>query len=823
MAKTKVFSRKEQESEVDSRRIVLAVLGLVLVALALVLGGAWGGDGRVAAMRAEDDALARAPGLSAVVGGGGDGAEHDGERPLAHFGEKHRENLLWGSYAGGLFFGLRTRAPRGLHVGLMWANDGDDDVRHEANMHERLTKFGWTRHDGRSFGRQNVVLRPAALAMSFVKYDDASAPGGSWTARAKMRMADNVAGAEDVFGSLVLYALIEDGDERSHVEYDAARQMLHGHSPDVGPFAIRLDVDGAVADVHTLGKRLGPGAQTHKLHGIVKSSLRPAADEVVDRKRGIRGGRLVLPDTADARSSFLAVQFRGPLPLAVTAAYEAGTDTADADARDALLARAEARTAAYRDDLQARSAAFDERFDRVFPLTAPGVGDGERTMGMYALSNMLGGMSYFYGAPRIQTGNDTSTLRAGFDAPLFTAIPSRPFFPRGFLWDEGFHHLLIARWDRELSKDALAHWLGVVHANGWIPREQILGAAAESRVPDEFITQTSTTANPPTLLLAFEHLLATSDEGETAYFRAAFPRLRAWFDWLRLSQAGERPNSFYWRGRDYGQDHVRLNPRTLASGLDDYPRAHFPTSRERHVDLHAWIVHGARLMSRIGAAIGDADAEATYARAAADAQETLLPYHWDADAREFRDWGRHAPDGITAKTKEAWLARRRAEATHTFVPAGPGYVSLFPFLLGLLDPETHAEQLDGVVRLMETELMQDSRAGLLSLGPSSPYFNARNTADDPPYWRGAVWININYLALRALHETRGDERLAPALAERMDALYARLRDAVWTNISRVYARKHFIYEQYLQTGDGSGCRPFTGWSSLVLLIMAQDF
>ena len=562
-------------------------------------------------------------------------------------------------------------------------------------------------------------------------------------------------------------------------------------------------------------------------------------------------------------------------------------------------------------------AAFDARFEAAFGsrvragaagLAGGGGGGGggissspeEPTVALSraALANLLGGLGYFHGrplvrlrGPRARPSASLPSAPAAIEGPpatLFTAVPARAFFPRGFLWDEGFHHLLLARWSPALSRDALAHWLDLVSTTGWIAREQILGDEARARVPAEFLAQDPAGANPPTLLLplaAMARRVAAAAGGgdhaqaadEAAFLAAAFPRVAAWVDWFLTTQAapGGPAGAYAWRGRDAGAGGGReLNPKTLTSGLDDFPRPSHPGPGERHVDVLCWAALAARSAAAVGrAGVGEGGTSTpppavsrfeAAVRALGDPAH-LAALHWDAGSGTFADWGSHTDDLAlrwhvvrdpdTGKPVSRVLLRaptaggppegdipadgagssaRPADDGSGPSPPAPappapgfvrhfGYVSLFPVLLRLLPPDS--PHLGATLARMgdrQTGLL--SPAGLASLSPASTFRDARNTEHDAPYWRGAAWPPVNYLALAALdHYARAPgPHAAAAAALRDDVRAAFVGNVVAQASGPSGGGVCDVWERYSggEAGTGLGPRPFTGWGSLVVLAAA---
>ena len=161
-------------------------------------------------------------------------------------------------------------------------------------------------------------------------------------------------------------------------------------------------------------------------------------------------------------------------------------------------------------------------------------------------------------------------------------------------------------------------------------------------------------------------------------------------------------------------------------------------------------------------------------------------------------------------------------------------MSLFPLIALLLPPSS--EQLLGTLRQMRDPALLWTDHGLRSLSRDSSMYNRGNTFDDAPYWRGPVWINMNFLALSALHKYAGlDARYAggggagfPNLvgehAEEAGRVYMDLRAAVLGNIERQYRETGYLWEHYDDVdGHGKGTHPFTGWTALAVLIMGETY
>ena len=152
----------------------------------------------------------------------------------------------------------------------------------------------------------------------------------------------------------------------------------------------------------------------------------------------------------------------------------------------------------------------------------------------------------------------------------------------------------------------------------------------------------------------------------------------------------------------------------------------------------------------------------------------------------------------------------------TVIHSVPG---LFPFLLEILDSSN--PHLGSILAAILDPGQLFTPYGLRSLSKSASIYDKRNTEHDPPYWRGPIWININFLAVRALRGYAGRE--GPHRARAAEA-YSTLRRALVSNVVKEYKRTGYVWEQYNdRTGEGQGCRPFTGWSALVVLIMGEEY
>lgn len=354
------------------------------------------------------------------------------------------------------------------------------------------------------------------------------------------------------------------------------------------------------------------------------------------------------------------------------------------------------------------------------------------------LSNLLGSVEYFNGDSKVHNPSNPGSPITTKSSELLTTVPSRAFSPRGFLWDEGFDLLVLINWDFDLALEILKSWISLIDDDGWVAREQILGPEASSKVPEKSLVQNREYANAPTLFLALEAII-DKVSGKSPYLgaqsihfdmektrdfmRGVLPKLIRHYEWFRESQKGEPVKGFgsdregfdvagyRWRGQT--EEHI------LPSGLDDYPRSQPPENSDLHVDAISWVAMMAGVLRKVTKFTRSVEAR-IFAQDREEASRSIELLHWSETSQAYCD-----------------TAVRDGHRTHV---CHKGYVSILPFLLGHLDAQH--PRLGAVLDLMRNEKELWSSYGLRSLSLSDELYSTGEN-----YWRGPVWVNMNYLAL----------------------------------------------------------------------------
>ncbi|KAI8998865.1 glycoside hydrolase [Trametes punicea] len=781
------------------------------------------------------------------------------------------ESLLWGTYRPQLYFGLRPRLPQSVMTGLAWFGTQDFQsitrMRHGCDQGDGLNTYTWTEYDARQGGEQIIKdgINNVVVTTQFLKVPGGD-HGGSWAARIKGEPM-NPAFPSRI--STVFYVGLEGlgGIEMESEEDDNGLEgaiSFTGSTPELDEFSIRIvegpdntlvtegpyanDFRHRLGKAHYLGVRVPPGNVWQAKDVIQNAIVKHAQEAIAPYKDGAKGYPdpafiYQLPDEVYTGSNLFAVQMHYDGPFQFDVFFDSGS------------AKQKLSSSVLDEGLPAISTVFNERFDAIFPIPPTyqtSEPDSLRTFSKAITSNLIGGIGYYYGTSIVDrsfayewdqeddsVGDEPGKKEGPTLAPprgLLTATPSRSFFPRGFYWDEGFHLLHIGEWDNDLSLEILKDWIDLIDEDGWVAREQILGEEARSRVPPEFQTQVPTYANPPTLTMAvtafinrlraqkgptdqdlgMDYGFASQvplgdasdvpspgrrflDEPELAleYLRSIYAPLKRHYEWFRRTQRGQikqygrkarsRTEAYRWRGRS--QQHV------LTSGMDDYPRGP-PHTGELHLDLISWMAFFSQTMRDIAEFVGELDDAVAFEEIAKATIDNIDDLHWSEENQMYCDVSVNDED----------------ESYHV---CHKGYLSLFPFLLSLLPPDS--PHLGAILDLLRDPAHLWSPYGLRSLSASHPEFGQGEN-----YWKGPIWIQMNYLALSALYKTYAAQE--GPYQQRAREIYAELRRNIVDNVHKEYVRTGYVWEQYdAVTGEGRRSHPFTGWTSLVTLIISEKY
>lgn len=357
-------------------------------------------------------------------------------------------------------------------------------------------------------------------------------------------------------------------------------------------------------------------------------------------------------------------------------------------------------------------------------------------------------------------------------------VPTRGLYPFQWNWDSCLTALGQSHFDEGRAFTEIETLFAHQWPDGMVPHI-VFHEADDGYFPGPSVwatgrpTPTSGITQPAVASFAVRRLWDRSpDQGAIApRVRALLPKLAAWHRWFFASRDphGEGLVAILhpWEsGRDNSIDWDEAFERVPTEGIAPYTRrdtqhadpAHRPTKAQ--YDRYLWLVEHFRGLGWDNAKLHDASPfrvvdpgyNAILLRACADLADLAGSLGADeiaAENRGFAERGLAAMDGLWSAAHGQYLCRDRTTGRLIDSPSVAGLLAAFAAI-----PRGRAEALAARIDAIAAQ----ARFIVPSHDPADPRFDARR------YWRGPVWLVVNYMIADGLARAG-----ASATAERITA------------------------------------------------------
>ena len=439
---------------------------------------------------------------------------------------------------------------------------------------------------------------------------------------------------------------------------------------------------------------------------------------------------------------------------------------------------------------QKNQKAFFDEYSSIFHLNEnnKNLSSQQLTCGQSALSNLVSGIAYISTQFKAQPLKDSPNK----EKQLYASTKSKILPAEGDLWTEGFHDVLLCKWNKDICLDIIDSWLSYQRDNGWIPNKIPLDKDFE-----DFKDPSFNPLYPPTIFMAISDLL---DENKSLTdpvkyrLKLQYPKLQKWAHLFSDSYHIDEKFLFRWKETDSES----IRKKYLISGIGDYIKEDNGAKRDNEfipmydLDLHVWQMLVTKTLSRLALLLEKVEDNKKYNELFITLNGTMY--------EKFLDKKNYTFNSVIAN---------KSNITEEKLSEHIGYISLFPLFFGFITPNS-SEFNQTLLLINDTNILWSDN-GLRSLAKNDSEYNLQFE------WRGLISTNFNYLTLKSLkvyynQDIKGQE------------VYQRLRQNNIQNVCENKRNNGFFYQNYNpETGKGENLFPYNGWTSLITSIMHEIY